>query len=147
MKTPRFSFSTQIIDGKIYAIGGLSIQAGVLSSVEAYDPVLDKWTTKKSMPTPRSWLQTAVVNGKLLAVGGWKNVGNYLSESFVSSVEEYNPKSDTWTKKEPILPARSLFQTEMIGSALYAFGGAVGSNSNTQFEPGTALVVEYTVSE
>lgn len=141
MKTPRFSFQTEVIDGKIYAIGGLSIKTGNLSSVEVYDPVSDKWTAKKPMNTPRSWFQTAVVNGKIIVIGGWKKVGDYLSKSFISSVEEYNPTYNTWAEKASIFPARSLFQTVTIGSGIYAIGGAVGSN--TQAEPGTNSVEMY----
>lgn len=142
MKTPRFSFQTEVVDGKIYAIGGLSIKTGDLPYVEVYDPATDQWTAKKPMHIPRSWFQTAVVNGKIIAIGGWKKVGDYLSTSLISSVEEYDPKSDTWTEKEPILPARTLFQAVTVDGEIYAIGGAVGSD--TQFEPGTALVEEYT---
>ncbi len=54
-----------------------------------------KWTTKADMPTPRSWFSTSVVDGKIYAIGGW-NGGN------TPTLEEYDPATDTWTKKEPI---------------------------------------------
>ena len=141
MQTPRFSFQTEVIEGKIYVMGGLNDKADSLASVEEYDPAADKWTTKRSMKTPRSWFQSTAANGKILAVGGWRKVGDYLSQSFLSSVEEYNPKSDTWTEKLPLLPARSLFKTIHYGGNLFAIGGAVGSN--TQAEPGTNSAAMY----
>jgi N-acetylneuraminic acid mutarotase len=55
-----------------------------LSTVEAYDPATDTWTTKAPMPTARQGLAAAVVNGSLYAIGGYN--GSYLS-----TVESYTP--------------------------------------------------------
>ena len=79
MPTPRYSFSTSVVNGKIYAIGGVttdpdSIFANppeiAVATVEEYNPATDTWTKKVDMPTPRYILSTSVVNGKIYAIGG-----------------------------------------------------------------------------
>jgi hypothetical protein len=78
------------VNGKIYAIGGLTEGLGNdLSPVEEYDPVTDTWTMTADMPTARSGLATSTVNGKVYAIGGW--IGNYPPASAISTVEEYTP--------------------------------------------------------
>jgi len=89
MPTPRWSLSASVVNGKIYAIGGLTVNAA-LSTVEEYDPVTDTWTKKANMPTPRGDLCTAVVDNKIYAIGGVVlPVVNKLS-----TVEEYNSTTD-----------------------------------------------------
>lgn len=72
MPTPRDSFSTSVVNGKIYAIGGLQVLAlwPVLPTVEEYDPTTDTWTRKADMPTARTAFSTSAVNGKIYAAGG-----------------------------------------------------------------------------
>jgi RNA polymerase sigma factor (sigma-70 family) len=100
MLTDRRLFSTCAVNGKIYAIGGVNA-AGMLSTVEEYDPSTDTWTKKADMPTARYWYSsscTSVVNGKIYAIGGVNDtimvrLGN------LANVEEYDPVKDIWTKK------------------------------------------------
>lgn len=141
MKTPRASFQTVAANGKIYAIGGLDTAGNLLSSVEEYDPEQDRWTEKASMNTPRSWFRAVSVHGKILVLGGWKDVGRYLPDSFLASVEEYDFKTDRWAELTPLKTARSLFQAEETQNGVLVFGGAVGSESEN--EPGTASAEEY----
>ncbi len=55
MPTARNWLSTSVVDGKVYAIGGLTVYGGTdLATVEVYDPVTDTWTPKADMPTPRN---------------------------------------------------------------------------------------------
>ena len=41
-----------------------------MSTVEIYDPAVDRWTHEADMPTPRGWLSTSVVTGRIYAIGG-----------------------------------------------------------------------------
>jgi hypothetical protein len=86
MPTGRTYFSTSVVNGKIYAIGGLTSGiANHVSPVEEYDPATDTWTRKADIPTARSGLTTSAVNGRIYAIGGW--VG---SSKVLSTVEEYD---------------------------------------------------------
>ena len=88
MPTARTLFSTSVVNGRVYAIGGFtSGLGGRFSTVEEYDPATDTWTRKAGMPTPRSMLTTSVVNGKIYAIGG--SIGN--GPNAIATVEEYDP--------------------------------------------------------
>ena len=143
MKTPRFSFQTKIVGGKIYSIGGVNDKANALSSVEEYDPSTDRWLSKKDMNLARNWFQTVVVDGKIIAIGGGKKAGDYSRSNFLSSVEEYNPKTNTWTEKAPLLTPRGWFQSAIVNDQLYVLGGTEGISNNKGNEPGLARLETY----
>jgi len=91
------------------------------------------WITKADMPTARMYLSTSVVNGKIYAIGGASRV-----EVGISTVEEYNPTTDTWTAKSPMPTPRWGFAIGTVNGKIYAIGGAEG-------HPGSPLttVEEY----
>jgi hypothetical protein len=57
-----------VVDGVLYAFGGNN--AGYFSTVFAYDPVMNSWNFKASMPTRRAELAAGVIDGRVYAVGG-----------------------------------------------------------------------------
>lgn len=73
--TARWGLSTSVVNGKIYAIGGMagdSVNGSrEVSTVEVYDPTTDTWTMKADMPTARACISTCVVNGKIYVFGGY----------------------------------------------------------------------------
>lgn len=67
------------------------------NNVEASEFKLS-WTTKASMPTPRGQAATVVGNdGKIYVIGG-KN-----ESYFFNSTEVYDPSTNSWTTKAPII--------------------------------------------
>lgn len=60
--------------------------------VEVFDPVANRWEKCHPMSTARSRVGVAVVNGLLYAIGG------YDGQLRLSTVEVYNPETDTWTR-------------------------------------------------
>ncbi len=84
------------------------------------------WTQKADMPTPRAMHTSTVVNGKIYAIGGRQRedeAGN------LSTVEEYDPTTDTWTTKTPMPTSRYGLATSVVDGKIYAIGGGVGSAS------------------
>ena len=61
------------------------------------------WTQKADMSTPRRNFATSVVNGKIYALGGENREGVWWVVN--SNMEEYDPISNTWTKK-PDMPVQ-----------------------------------------
>jgi len=90
MPTARTYFSTTVVNGLIYAIGGsLTPDGAPVSAVYEYDPETDIWTTKDDMLTARMVLSTSNVNGKIYAIGGSKAAFPHNPAS--AAVEEYEP--------------------------------------------------------
>lgn len=116
MYSPRYSFQAEVVNNKIYVIGGFN-NSQYLSSVEEYDPLTNVWKLKSSMPTPRLEFKTEVVNGKIYAMGG-KNLDGY-----VSSLEAYDPETDTWSTLAPMPTARDYLQTKSIDNKIFVVGG------------------------
>jgi N-acetylneuraminic acid mutarotase len=108
MPTARYSLSTIVVNGKIYAIGGI----GGLTIVEEFDPETDTWTRKADMPTGRSFLAANVVNDKIYVLGG--NAGPNLWGTTLASVEIYDPATDTWTKGVDMPRPRDAFGTSVV---------------------------------
>ncbi|MFB0554869.1 MAG: kelch repeat-containing protein [Phycisphaerae bacterium] len=97
------------------------------------------WTQKADMPTPR-WLHTsAVVNGKVYVIGGSTSEPDSKA---LSTVEEYDPVTNTWTRKADIPIAR----TNMIGSSAVVDGKiyVIGGDDNTTW--GSPTVYKYNPS-
>ena len=119
LPSPRASLAAGVVDGKLYAVGGL--YAGqVLSKVEVYDPATDTWSEVAPMNGPRRSFAAGVVDGKLYAVGGYDGGGG---TDFVGTVEAYDPATDTWTQKASLPTLRAYLTAGVVGGKLYAVGG------------------------
>ena len=118
MSESRSYFQTEVINGKIYAIGG-SNDNKPLSSAEVYDPTTNSWTRLTPMSEKRKNFQTEVINGKIYAIGG--NNGN----ENISSAEVYDPTAKRWTSLSGLSAPRGEFQTKVIDGKIYAIGGYV----------------------
>ena len=98
MPTPRRLYTSAVVNGNIYVIGGLTSEpdAKALSTVEEYDPISSTWTRKTDMPIARTNMvgSSALVDGKIYIIGGDDNT-TWGSPT----VYEYDPATDTWTRK------------------------------------------------
>ena len=145
MPTVRSDFSTCVVDGKIFVIGG-SLQLEwdeygdlSLSTVEMYDPETDTWAGKANMPTVRSNVSVSVVDDKIYAIGGSKmkkyqvprGFGNESEE--LPTVEMYDPATDTWTQKAD-MPTPRKTKTCVVDGKIYAIGGWSTANEQSQLE-------------
>ena len=133
MPTARYGLGVAVVNGVIYAVGGFAIQDNVakwLSTVEAYDPVSDSWTTRAPMPTGRSELGAAALNGVVYAAGGY--AGNLY---YPPALESYDPKANQWASLPTMLLPRYLLQTTELGGEIYVTGGY----NHTIWSVGTAV--------
>ncbi len=124
-------------NGKIYAIGGYD-GSDYSNKVEEYNPLTNTWASRAPMPTPRTAGAAAASNGKIYAVGGIGPGGPQAS--FLSTLEEYDPATDTWTTQAPMPTARVPALVAASNGKLYALGGRA-----SVIGPGGALfrVEEY----
>ena len=124
MPTARMEPGVVALDGRIYAIGGLTSGNSAVATVEAYDPASDTWMTRASIPAPLYALGAGVVNDALYAVGG----ASTSSLAGVATVVRYDPATDTWTAGASMPTARWGLGVGGVGGVLYAVGG-FGTNS------------------
>ena len=140
LPTHRKSFSTAVVDGKIYLIGGTLFEhaRGVLrdpgpgiwrgpfgmSLVEVYDPESNTWQRLTDMPTVRAGAETAVVDGKIYVMGGYAGKDNQGKNfKFLKAVEMYDPQTDTWVRKQDLPVSRLQFGVGAVAGKIYAIGG------------------------
>ena len=87
MPTGRFGLQAQVVDDRIYLMGGrrlLGYNLGFEESnaTEVYDPASDMWSTKSSIPNSAGYV-SAVVDGKIFVIG--------------AATQIYDPKKDVWS--------------------------------------------------
>lgn len=124
MATARGDHELAVVDGKIYAIGGVNGNgSNCLNSVEEYNPATNTWTTKATMATARGLHEVTVLDGKIYAMGG---IGP--SSVALSSTEEYDPATDSWTTMAAMVTARYTHQQAIVDGKIYAIGGTDGTN-------------------
>jgi len=122
MPTARDWAASAVVNGMIYVIGGRDSVDHAISTVEAYDPLMDTWISKASMPTPRAGLAAVEVSGKIYAMGGWDL---YIYAGF-ATVEVYDPESDTWSTRTPMPFPRMYFCAVAVNGIIYVIGGHTG---------------------
>ena len=97
MPSPRNHFSTAVVDGIIYAMGGQYGHDGCPGKhtqdtelVHAFDPNTNNWTRKADMPNVNSHSEpgTFVYKGDIYTTGG---------ENAKNKVWKYSPRSNNWS--------------------------------------------------
>ena len=117
--TPRGSPNANVVNGKLYVIGG-DLNDQSLSVVESYDPRANRWTIQSPMPTSRHHAASAVVGENVYVIGGRLN----SSYEGTDIVEKYNPISDEWTTDlEPMPSKRSGIGAATINGSIQVLGG------------------------
>jgi len=133
--------------GKIYIIGGRN-SSGFQTINQVYDTATDTWATKAPFPFAGNGLSAgsaAASGGKIYVFGGW-GVGSALPHAYGTS--EYDPATDTWTSKAPMLASaggggRIGMAAANVGGIIYVmggneFGGPPGNSSrNDAYDPAT----------
>ncbi len=120
MANARLNIGSAVVDGKIYAFGGISGQKGRFAIVEEYDPVSDMWVRKADMPIARGIACANAVNGKIYVIGGIEQGAPWNA---TTRVEEYDPKIDTWSRRADMPTARYFFGSGVVDGKIYAIGG------------------------
>jgi len=90
---PRQEMGVAALDGKVYVVGGFDGSGQPVATVEAYDPVTDRWTQKASLPAALHHVNLAAVGSKLYVVGGLSGASFAASGTTL----EYDPALDRWS--------------------------------------------------
>ena len=104
------------LNGRLYAVGGYN-GSEHLSSVECYDPSLDRWQLIEALATPRNSPAVAVQGGKLYAAGG------HDGKKVLNSVEVYDPREKNWREAPPMDTAKCDFAlAAVVVTGIESFG-------------------------
>jgi hypothetical protein len=143
MPTPRTQLEANVVNGKIYLIGGRT--GGQYSTVglnEVYDPETDSWTTKAPIPYPVVEYASAVVDGKIYVIGGQDEFHDPMN---LDLTQIYDPETDTWSFGSAIpnvvwKAAAGATTGLMAPKRIYAIGGMpdkslIGTDLNQVYNP------------
>ncbi len=83
--------SAEVIDGKIYALGGEDIAVSV-TSVEVYDPKVNSWIVLSQTPIWYTMHSSTVFQDKIYLIGGSTTGGRYDNFTPNSTVYCFDPK-------------------------------------------------------
>ncbi len=123
MPTPRGGFGLAVVDGKIYAIGGLNGNNFPVGTNEEFNPLTNEWTSVMPMPTSRSGSAIAVYQNKIYVIGG--TVGN----GYVGNNEVYDPATNMWETKASMPTPRADLSASVVNDKIYLIGGKRYSNT------------------
>jgi len=134
MPTPRADLCANVVNGKIYCIGGKKYW-GIdpfyqeLNVTEVYDPVRNFWSTKSPMPIPVLGSASAVVDGKIYVIGGSRHFQQGWELATVGSNQVYDPEDDAWSTRASLPTTESYAAAEATSGVtapkrIYLVGGA-----------------------
>jgi N-acetylneuraminic acid mutarotase len=127
MPTGRYGLQANVVNGKIYLMGGvkeLGYNQGVqqLNVNEVYDPSSDTWTTKASMPNPEGYV-SAVVDNKIYIIGpGLTEIYDPYADKW--STASYPPVNITAGGANGVAAAAAATTGKMAPKRIYVYDGA-----------------------
>ena len=119
-------------NGLVYAIGGLNSAGAALSSVAAFNPGTNAWTTKASMPAARQGGNGAVAIGSTMYVAGGFDAARTLTRTLYA----YNVNTNRWSTRATMPALSSCGGSAVISGKLYVFSGCTRSSTGAQVAAG-----------
>ncbi len=147
MHVARGGLGVAAVKGKVYAIGGSTVQTklssyvsgGIVNVNEEYDPATNTWNTKKPMPTPRAYFATAVYENRVYCIGGFTgwSTTSAAAENATPVNEVYDPVEDSWTSMSPMPIAAAKLKANVVNDKIYLLGGNANPALNQAYDPKT----------
>ena len=129
-----------VVKNILYVIGGSSTPGTCSNAVFAFNPKTKTWTSKSSMPTARCSTGVAVESNIIYVIGGNGNSGN----NRLTTVESYNPATDTWAEEAPLLVGKSEPTVGLVGKTIVAADGYTTSGDTGDNEGYSAATNSWT---
>lgn len=104
----------------------------ILVNMSVFANEVGSWANKADMPTARLAVTAVELEGEIYAIGGWNGAA-------MSTVEKYNPSTNTWTTKPSMTSQRHTPGVASVNGKIYAIGGFISSSTNTveEYDPAT----------
>lgn len=85
MPTPRSQLGAAVVDGRIYAIGGIGeYNTQPLNTVEVFDPASQTWQEAEPMPVPRAGAATIVWQQRAYVIGGAESLDEIMTPTVLA---------------------------------------------------------------
>jgi N-acetylneuraminic acid mutarotase len=122
---------SEIYQRGIWIIGGMNSQDKLISDVDIYDPIDNKWYLKvTSMPHSRIHAGVISFDSKIYVFGGLiENTSNQLAAT--NLVEVFDIETTTWKTLNNMPTSLQGFSYGISDSSIYLLGGATTSNMLT----------------
>ena len=133
MPYPVASYSSAVVDNKIYVFSGVLQNGDVTNAVQVYDPRTDNWTSAAPIPHPVENSAAAALTtsntSAIYVLGGGTQEQRYGNQSGTDFNQVYFPQNDSWTMGTPMIGDRNALGVAVVGEALYAIGGYTDDSS------------------
>jgi N-acetylneuraminic acid mutarotase len=131
MPIGRAGFAIGSVNGRIYTAGGGPVDnCATVTTVEVYDPKLDRWTTGLApLPPPMRWRPSSGTLNDFLYVVGGQSTENGCPDEALAVMQSYDPATDRWSEHPPMPTARVQVGVgvDRPHHLLYAVGGATST--------------------
>lgn len=95
------------------------------------------WVSRRAMPLPRRDFATATVNGRIYVLGGGDTQAPVIPSPATTTVQVYDPATDSWTMGAPLLVAVMSHAAAAVDGKIYVAGG------KSEFAPGLKTLQVY----
>jgi len=123
MENPCSGLSVEILNNKIYVIGGAYSAKQQYTVIQEYDIETDTWSTKCTMPEPRFNHISEVIDGKIYIAGGF-TIDENGRHPGLTSARVYDPVQDHWDTIADLNHERVFGRSCVFNNKIYVFGGA-----------------------
>jgi len=127
-----FGYASAVLNGHIYIIGGSksSPTSGndiLVNSNQVYNPQTNTWSSAANLPSAASY-GAAIATVGFMAPARIYFVGGYFTNSYLNTVQVYNPANDSWSPAVQMPTPRAYLGLTEINDVIYAIGGFDGQN-------------------
>ena len=145
MHQARAGLGVAVVNGKIYAIGGLklnyqdktTIQSIDLTTNEEYNPATNTWSSKAPIPTARDSFAIAVYENKIYCIGGVTGISRNHGQILTTANEVYDPATDTWENRTELPTPRIQPSASVLDGKIYVLGGYPNNTLIEVYDPAT----------
>lgn len=117
---PRDDFATAVVDGEIWAMGGMTGERGTrLTSIEVLDTATDEWRTSDvTLPVGLASFEAVAIGPRILAFGGFD--ADSVPTDFAAVLDT---RTGRWTDLPPLPHARYAHSVTLHDGKIHVLGG------------------------
>lgn len=119
------------LGGRIYVAGGFRSDGGASDTVEAYDPITDRWELLAPLPIALHHAAAAAVDGVLYVIGGMAG----RESRPVDTVFAYSPDTGVWVQRASMPTPRGALGVGAVDGRIYAAGGDPNERDFAVYDP------------